>query len=309
MIVWLKRSIKGFLEPHPNSVAIGYLDKGHYAIKEIKNNFPSPETDYLKVQTLDFGEVWVCSRWQDEHYAIVNPDREEQPLVSSENLGITERITRTLTSITQHRSATEWEGAVEESVLLEELEKFTDEGYSAYSSKKEKKEIGKAYAGQPPHSAGFIEALLVQAWRKSFPDFCWSERNHRQMTQPSAEDYFSPVTACVESGMAVRQSNEDRPLPWSVVHGWKSQWKHGHTFISVAHHKATDAVLMLEAGNGNGLSGVGLRKLGALAELNYRVPEQWWLTPGIWSWNRVKKVYPYRSMASLKVKNLQWVKL
>ena len=41
----------------------------------------------------------------------------------------------------------------------------------------------------------------------------------------SADNFFSPVTAAVETGMAVKvEDPNSAPEPWTIIQGWKTQW-------------------------------------------------------------------------------------
>ncbi|WP_254624250.1 MULTISPECIES: hypothetical protein [unclassified Myxococcus] len=95
----------------------------------------------------------------------------------------------------------------------------------------------------------FVEALRVKAFSEAHgAAFSWDARRHRQMMIASSQDYFSPVTAAVESGMAlVAPSADVPPHPWTLIQGWRSQWGAGHTFLVADHHAETDKVLVLES--------------------------------------------------------------
>lgn len=50
--------------------------------------------------------------------------------------------------------------------------------------------------------------------------FTWDARRHRQMMIASTEDSFSPVTAALESGMALLAPSADvPPHPWTLIQG------------------------------------------------------------------------------------------
>lgn len=95
----------------------------------------------------------------------------------------------------------------------------------------------------------FAEALLVKAFSDAHgPAFTWDGRGHRQMMIASSEDLFSPVTVAIESGMAIAAPSPDAPPhPWTLIQGWRNQWRSGHTFLVVDHHAAADKVLLLES--------------------------------------------------------------
>ena len=86
----------------------------------------------------------------------------------------------------------------------------------------------------------FIEGLLVKSWADKFPEFKWDNKRHGQMMITSDKDYFSPVTALVDNGMAKKIDDiEAPPQPWIAIQGWKTEktastkWSGGHTFLIV----------------------------------------------------------------------------
>jgi hypothetical protein len=153
----------------------------------------------------------------------------------------------------------------------------------------------------------FVEALLVGAWAKTYTDFQWSRERHAQMMILSSDDYFSPVTAVVESGMGVSVADPDvPPHPWTVIQGWRRQWRNGHTFIIVDHHGPTDRVLTLESNSAYKLDGCGFRGIGNLRDTGGSPPGNWWDPPDLWTWERIRATYQYRQQAWLKVKDRSW---
>jgi hypothetical protein len=153
----------------------------------------------------------------------------------------------------------------------------------------------------------FVEALVVKAWQNKFnSQFKWSNTRHGQMMIFSADDYFSPVTALVESDIALAVDDSDAaPNPWTVIQGWRQQWRGGHTFIIVDHHIETDRVLTLESNSSYRLNGVGFRMIGNIGEFN-NPPENWWNRTDLWTWERIKSTYRYRKQAWLKVSERTW---
>jgi hypothetical protein len=117
-------------------------------------------------------------------------------------------------------------------------------------------------------------------------------------------EYFSPVTAAVESAMAIPVPSPDAPPhPWTLIQGWRQQWRGGHTFLIVDHHAATDKVLMLESNSAYGLDGVGYREIGTLRDKGITPPAQWWTLPKVWTWRQVCSTYLFHEQAWLKVKD------
>lgn len=160
----------------------------------------------------------------------------------------------------------------------------------------------------------FVEGILVKSWTDSFSDFKWDLKRHKQMMISSADlDYFSPITALVDNGMAEKIDDLNAaPQPWTAIQGWKTKktestkWGGGHTFLIVDYHEGTDKVLTLESNKAYKLNGVGFRPIGMASALNHQPPEKWWELPNVWTWKKMKSVYKFRAMAALKVKNRTW---
>jgi hypothetical protein len=233
------------------------------------------------------GEKWICSRWGTVDYAtikdveVVDARRhkfDDDPL------------------------------AVPEQKLVTLLEKFHDFQYDRDDAQYpyDLKDIYVPRGHEFNNCCTFVEALLVKAWELS-PHFQWNVMRHRQMMIMSNEDMFSPVTAAVESGMAVSVPNPDsKPGPWTVVQGWRHKWRGGHTFIIVDHDASTDKVLMLESNSAYKLNGVGLRGIGNLTDTKPNPPKPWNSEDGVWTWAKVRNTYLHRRQAQLRVKGLMW---
>jgi len=140
--------------------------------------------------------------------------------------------------------------------------------------------------------------------------FGWASERHRQMMIMSSDDFFSPVTAAVQSGMAEAVADPDvPPHPWTIVQGWRLQWRNGHTFILLDHDQATDRVLTLESNSAYGLDGVGCRKLGNLRDLpDGKPPTRWWENDKLWTWQDMCTRYRFRQQARLKVRDRSWTR-
>ena len=156
----------------------------------------------------------------------------------------------------------------------------------------------------------FVEALVVAAWADTQPGFTWNKQRHRQMMIIGNEDMFSPVTAVVEAGMARAVANADTPPAcWTLIQGWRQQWRDGHTLLVIAHHPATDRVLTLESNSAFKLNGVGFRAIGNLTAVGGRPPPRWWDLPDLWTWAKVCSVYRFRRQAALNVVPGDWCKV
>jgi hypothetical protein len=291
MIAQILIRLRGYEQPDTQSQIEGSLEPGKYIVKEYRQNFPNTETDYALVlaPALGAGDTWICSRWKDHHYAHIT----EQAPIHTERLDFE---TDTF--------------AVPEEALVSLLPEFADYIYDLDEARYPFQLPGAHVPQAPPKSNNcctFVEALLVGAWAKVHPSFQWSSARHRQMMIMSSDDYYSPVTAVVESGMGIAVPDPDTPPhPWTVIQGWRLQWRKGHTFIIVDHHEPTDRVLTLESNSSYKLNGVGFRNIGNLRDTNGRPPNNWWEQSDLWTWQKIQATYQYRQQACLKVSHRSW---
>ncbi|AKF85701.1 hypothetical protein SAMN05443572_110282 [Myxococcus fulvus] len=282
--------MRGFVQPDSQSQFEGYVEAGTYFVLEEKPGSPTPDTDFvrLEVPTLGALDTWVCTRWRTQHYVSVTNQAQPPPAVrlpfDDDPLAIAESQLVT---------------------LLQGLKDFRydlDQAYYPWDLP------GIRVPRAPPlfnNCCTFVEALTVKAFADAHgANFAWDSRRHRQMMIASTEDYFSPVTAAVESGMAIPAPSADaHPHPWTLIQGWRNQWRSGHTFLVVDHHPATDKVLVLESNCANGLDGVGYRGIGNLRSIGLEPPEGWWNLPDVWTWRKLCSTYLFRQQAWLKVKD------
>ena len=58
--------LKGFQEPDTGSQFEGYLESGKYLVLEVKKDFPTRDTDYVRVLAPGLGasDTWICARWR-----------------------------------------------------------------------------------------------------------------------------------------------------------------------------------------------------------------------------------------------------
>jgi hypothetical protein len=284
--------LPGFVDPDTGSQREGWVEPGEYAVDDYKTDFPTAQTDFalLQVPGLGANDTWVCSRWNESRYASVEAAAIPAP------------------------PEVDFAGdpfAIAESHLVDLLPHFHDFTYDLDDARYPFEVDGVHLPLAPPRSNNcctFVEGLLAKAWAQT-DGFEWNARRHGQMMIFSADDFFSPVTAAVESGMAVLAPDPDAaPHPWSVVQGWRHQWRGGHTFLILAHHKRTDRVLTLESNSAYALDGVGCRGLGNLRDLPHgRPPADWWKNENAWTWERICSTYRLRQVAYLKVLNPRWV--
>lgn len=289
-IARLPIKLKGFDQPDTTSQFEGFLDPGKYRVLEYKPNHPNSDTDYALVEAphLGAGDTWICTRWREQQYAEIT----KQPAVT-----FVPRLFDTDPF------------AIAEEVLVELLAEFEDFSYGLDGARYPYNLSGVNLPQAPPKSNNcctFVEALLVKAW-ENVPEFRWDAEKHRDMMIQSNDDLFSPVTAVVDSKMGIAVENPDTsPRPWTVIQGWRQQWRGGHTFLIVDHHAPTDRVLTLESNSAFKLNGVGFRAIGNAKAFGNRPPEAWWERQEAWTWERIQSTYRYRQQATLKVKDRKW---
>ena len=315
--ITLSKRIKSFREADTSSTSSGFIEPGSYEVLERKVDYPSSDTDYSQLLVPNLGKVWICNRWKNNNYgefvsgpmpvnnvgldAIKNsvPKPKEESDTSNQS-----------TPIISILNFDDKDDAIEESELISELAYYDGFSYDLHKPTYPYELKGINVPQGPPHQNNcctFVEGMLVKAWADNFPNFDWNNGKHGQMMIFSTDDYFSPVTAVVESGMGEEVKDVDlTPQPWTVVQGWKKQWSGGHTFVIVDHHPETDSVLTLESNSAFKLNGVGFRGIGMASDFGHRPPEKWWEREGVWTWEKIKKVYQFRAMATLKVKNRKW---
>jgi hypothetical protein len=292
-IAKLHLRLKGFVKPSSKSQVEGFLEPGNYIIKDfLENQPPDDDTDYALVlaPALGAGDTWICTRWKNQRYA----DIVEAPKL-----------------VVDHRRFETDDFAISEAALIDRLVAFKNFIYDLDEARYPYKLPGVHLPQAPPSSNNcctFVEALLVRAWADAYNRrFRWSSSRHGQMMIFSNDDFFSPVTAVVEEKMAVAVQDPDTPPhPWTLIQGWRRQWRSGHTFLIVDHHGPTDRVLTLESNSSYKLNGVGFRAIGNLRDLEVQPPANWWEIEDLWTWERLCSTYRYRQQASLKVKDHNW---
>ena len=290
-IAELRLRLKGFVEPDTASQYEGWLDPGRYIVLEHRPNHPTPDTDYTRLLAPGLGasDTWVCSRWKDQVYASIS--EQAPPVVAPVDFAGDPM-------------------AVEEAALIAHLAEFREFHYDFDEACYPAELPGVRVPLAPPatnNCCTFAEALLVAAWADSVAGFEWGARRHRQMMIMSADDYFSPVTAVIEAGMARTVPDPDSPpAPWTLIQGWRRQWQGGHTFIVVDYHEDSGRVLTLESNSGYGLDGCGYRGIGNLRDAGLNPPANWWALDRVPDWDRICATYRYRQQADLKVTGLGW---
>jgi len=283
--------IPGFLNPDTESQFEGYVEAGNYSVLEVKTRYPNEETDYVRIYAPHLGDndTWICRRWKNQIYADV-VEFEPPPRGGT--------------------TPTEEDAALPEELLVLELVHFHGFRYDRDRARYPKPIRGVSLPMAPPYTNNcctFVEALVIQAWQAYFPEKSWSPSLHHQMMIMSRDDYYSPVTALIESEIARSVSNHDSiPAPWSVIQGWREQWRGGHTFIVVDHDPASDRVLTLECNSSYGLDGVGFRALGNLRDFGGKPPPRWWEVEDLWTWQRICGTYRYRKQATLSIASCTW---
>jgi hypothetical protein len=292
-IARLRLRLKGFVKPSSKSQVEGFLEPGNYIIKNyLENQPPDDDTDYALVQApaLGAGDTWICTRWKNQRYA---------DIVEAPKLAV------------DHRRFETDDFAISEAALIDRLGAFENFTYDLDEARYPYKLPGVHLPQAPPSSNNcctFVEALLVRAWADEYNRrFRWSSSRHGQMMIFSNDDFFSPVTAVVEEKMAIAVQDPDTPPhPWTLIQGWRRQWRSGHTFLIVDHHGPTDRVLTLESNSSYKLNGVGFRAIGNLRDMEVQPPANWWEIEDLWTWERLCSTYRYRQQALLKVKDRNW---
>lgn len=285
----LSTRLKGFSQPDTTSQIEGYIDTGEYEVLEERLNFPTEETDYVRILApgMDDSDTWICTRWKKTKYAVI----EERELLKPEPIDFSEDY------------------SVPESRLTDLLPEFYDYTYTSIGARYPYPLRGINLRSAPPsqnNCCTFVEALVVKAWQDEYDDQVWSSNLHRLM-MINGSDIFGPITALVDANFAMPLPDVDSPPPpWTVIQGWTRNKKSGHTFIILDHHEETDRVLTLESNNHYKLDGVGFRNLGNLRDLEGNVPDNWWENRDLKTWRDIKSRYTHRQQASLKVTNLGW---
>ncbi len=285
----LRVRLPGFVGPDTSSQREGFLDPGPYPVLEYLENHPDADTDFARLlaPALGASDTWVCTRWKAQRYADVVEQPDPAP---------------------QRQAFAGDPDAVDEAALTGLLPRFHAFTYDLDEARYPFDLPGVHVPQAPPASNNcctFAEALLVRAWADAHAGFAWNAERHGQMMIYSADDYFSPVTAAVDAGMAVAADADEAPHPWTLVQGWRHQWRGGHTFIVVDHHPANDRVLTLESNSACHLDGPGFRMIGSLRDVP-APPASWWEREDLWTWQRFRATYRYRRVARLKVRNRSW---
>lgn len=291
-IARLSIRMRGYVAPDTSSQFEGYVEPGTYLVLDMLSGHPDADTDYVRVYAPSLGasDTWLCARWRGHRYLEL---AEEQvpvaPIMSFEDDP----------------------GAIDEEELVNLLPEFESFTYDLDEARYPWSLPGVKLPQTPPatnNCCTFVEALCVKAFAGK-PGFEWDARRHRQMMIASSEDWFSPITAAVESGMAVPVPLPDTPHPWMLVQGWRRQWNGGHTFLVVAHHAPTDKVLTLESNSAYALNGTGFRGIGNLRQFQSRPPDRWWENPNVWTWERLRSTYLFSHHALLRVRPAGFSKL
>ncbi len=287
----LVNPLKGFEEADTSSQSQGFVPSGSYLVKELRENYPTENSDYACIVVPSMGDedTWICIRWVGKKYATI--------------------ISKTVEAANLIDFADD-SYAVEEKGLVDLLVSFYNFGYDLDQARYPYPLSGFKAPQAPPNTNNcctFVEALIVKAWENSIQNFKWSMDQHKQMMIYSADDFYSPVSCLINSDMAEAVQDDDQtPHPWTVIQGWRKQWTSGHTFIILDHHSETDRVLTLESNSAYKCDGVGYRMLGSLKDIK-NPPENWHDNSALWTWERMKSVYNFRKQCILKITNRAWV--
>jgi len=278
--IYVRRTLPVYIDASTKSLKLGNIKSGYYEVLRDHLDFPDSDTDYTQLQT-ELGEVWICSRWQDTSYVKRTAPMAEFDLSE----------------------------AIPESQLIKNLAAYNNSTYSLKEPHYPFELKGVSLPLAPPsqnNCCTFVEGIVVKSKQDVDPTFAWNLSMHNDMMITSRDDLFSPVTQAISSGLAV-EIDQDQPQPWTIIQGWRAEFKGGHTFIIVHHDLKTDKVLTLESNKYYKINGVGYRGLGNSDQFNNKVPEDWTKSPSVFTWAKIKKTYPNYRIAALKVKDLSWV--
>ncbi len=331
----LTMKLRTFEKPDTASKQTGNLDEGDYRVFEILRNVG--DADYVRVQSegLPGGEGWICARSKERHYALLHDSVEKEGAATTNAKGeysvevADKRLYRLRFVIENYFDAeserlsppkkdveVELEAApnsVKESFLIDRIDDFKnfsynrDDGWYPY----ELPDVGIQQA--PPRQnncSTMVEGLAIKAWKDARgDDFTWSLAKHNRMMITSTDDYFSPVTEIVASGLGIEIDADDLPPPWTLVQGWKTQWTGGHNFFIVDVHPDTERILTLESNQAYEMDGPGFRMLGDIDDFeDFNPGKYWWKDAKLWTWKKFKETYLHRKMARLKVHDQRWVR-
>ena len=290
----LSRSLKGFDEADTGSASRGSVKKGTYKVLLYKPQYPNANTDYALVEVAGYpgGKAWLCTRWKDQDYATIE---------KAQSVGIT-----------PGKDYSRDPHAIDENELIKLLPLFKNFKYVPTGATYPYELPGiNIKIGSENNCCTFAEGLLVKAFNNVHANMTWNMRLHNMMMIAGANpDLFGPVTAAVETNMADPINDiEAPPGPWTLIQGWRDidKLKGGHTFMIMGHEPSTDKVLTLEATNQRTVNGVGHRGIGKLSDVGVSMPPHWWEDPDVPTWAEMKAAFKDRKMASIKVKNLQYL--
>jgi RHS repeat-associated protein len=331
----LTMKLRTFEKPDTSSKQTGSLDEGDYRVFEILRNVS--DADYVRVQSdkLPGGEGWVCSRSKDSHYALLYDSVEKEGATTTNAQGefsveVGEKRLHRLRFVIENYFDAESErlppprkdvevelaaapNSVKESYLIDRIDDFKnfsynrDDGWYPY-------ELPDVSIQQAPprqnNCSTMVEGLAIKAWKDARGDaFTWSLAKHNRMMITSTDDYFSPVTETVASGLGIEIDADELPPPWTLVQGWKTQWTGGHNFFIVDVHPDTERILTLESNKAYEMDGPGFRMLGDIDNFkDFNPGKDWWKDAKLWTWDKFKETYAHRKMARLKVHDQKWVR-
>lgn len=283
MQVTLNRSLNAYVSPDTSQSSISRISPGTYDVQEVFED-RSGDATYVEIVPMGDLRVWICTRWSDHVYATV-----EAPFTGWPQL----------------------EGAIDEALLVQRIRQFAGFRYSLTDPHYLDQPIegSNDYKLVPPRQNNccvFVEDLVMGAFRAAGVKVPWTKTSHKQAMIAYWDDLFSPVTAYVEAGVAVRlEDPRALPAPWTVCQGWGPT--SGHTFMVLDVHRPTRKVCTIESNNAKGMDGPGMRALGDLDSLLDGPPENWWERDGVPTWEELHKTYSKGiEGARLKVTNLRW---
>jgi RHS repeat-associated protein len=331
----LTMKLRTFEKPDTSSKQTGSLDEGDYRVFEILRNVG--DADYVRVQSagLPGGEGWVCSRSKDSHYALLHDSVEKEGAATTNAQGeysveVAEKRLYRLRFVLKDYFDAESErlsppaknievvleaapNSVKEFFLIDRIDDFKNFSYNRDDGWYPYELPGVSIQQAPPRQnncSTMVEGLAIKAWKDARGDgFTWNLAKHNRMMITSTDDYFSPVTETVASGLGIEIDRDDLPPPWTLVQGWRTQWTGGHNFFIVDVHPDTGRILTLESNKAYEMDGPGFRMLGDIDNFtDFNPGKDWWKNTKLWTWDKFKETYAHRKMARLKVYDQRWVR-
>src|SRR4051794_2439170 len=75
--------LRGYISPDTSSQFEGYVEPGDYFVLEEKPGFPTPDTDYARLEVPSLGalDTWICVRSSSQRFAELRNEEKPPPAV------------------------------------------------------------------------------------------------------------------------------------------------------------------------------------------------------------------------------------